>query len=1345
MQTHLEIMPYMSTRHTVFRSPVCGKSLKTEKGLRSHRIQNRRCSLADDEDPLFEAPNPSSNSLSGRVGAGREYFFELPNHLTSTPRHEVSYNVDNPLYDNGNDDVASILVNNPQVTTGDESPVGLLDNSPSRSFGNLSTTADVVGLSYEFDTTQGAIAGVQHHPTSFQQNNAEYAVSMMRQRITRQYGSDIGSVASSSGTATGDYRKAYMCPKRGRFMNEDESSEEEDGDVQGSSTRSTSTNGEDWDGDWLTDNMPQEFIPTVFDYRHAGNSNHTQLAVLGEDHDALVDNFEQAIQPSLAGLHHTVRRQIQLALQSETQRYGAHFVPNGDVVLLELQEMLDQVSAPHHMFEDILRWAIRSAPLTDNFSPRSFSAFRRKTFIKVLYRMTGSSPNDDQGITNAIIVMENNNHLAVALPYPSLQEGGGHEEPHFPNSSWHRGVSEAVALYDRTFLRSRATHPVVSFSFVRQLQELLDTEAYFKDTRLLQVNESCPWLPYHYDDSQPIDDLLSGNWYRATIISLGLDNLHSKEDWVSRGKPFCLPIMLYIDKTGTDAMCKYPLEPLLFTIGLFRRPMRVLNTSWRHLGFVPDLDNISKAQREDDLAGEQAKGRSCRNYHKVLDVLLSEINSIHTRQRNGAGEAGHVPIPLRLRIGAEKHLVQCYLPIACVLGDNKSNDFLCGKIGGHHLSHPRVCRSCDCSVMDSDQPIANNRANRCRFITEEEIVHTLSRVTVAKDVLREKGASATLAERDEEKLAMAELNEEHHRYYCRNSFHGLWFGFNPGGIHMATPTDLLHTVRLGAIQRVIDSMVDDLGRQGKAGLDNHINYLFCHTKCTGRKAFPRIHFPRGVTNLSNLQAKERVGVALAMLLFFITKEGGQIALRAYSRNMNREEAAEKLKYSKEMLETLLLFDAWAGNGPFWAFDNSDEMVEKYEKKISALIRNLVVNFPREEGNGWKLQKTHEMLHLPRYITMYGSPMNYDSGQGESALKQTAKKPARNAQKRSLEEFEEQVGRRIHEASLKRKARNLMTSLETCEVEAIRRVRHRCSTIDHPNDFVAFEGNGQSAAEAGGVTHTGSESYGIGGMSSRSFVVNNVKTVLQLRYFYLSIFQQAGKVQARIVQATKHTKTTILFPVVLQNAIARFVERVGFPVGLGEITINGFSEAARYRLSTRDPTSHVTERGWVKQMLIRTHFDYQGKGPWHDWVMTSWDDATTGGKSCEDDEPQSTLFPAKVLAIFYIAVPDEMLPVIQQSGAIEYVGKPLFLLHCCTKVGTMRNSTGSNSRSSKITEKYLLEYTRSAKPVFRVEPIDIVEKQCFCFQETPGLQETANTSQRTVRLLKDRRMEWGSMF
>ena len=51
----------------------------------------------------------------------------------------------------------------------------------------------------------------------------------------------------------------------------------------------------------------------------------------------------------------------------------------------------------------------------------------------------------------------------------------------------------------------------------------------------------------------------------------------------------------------------------------------------------------------------------------------------------------------------------------------------------------------------------------------------------------------------------------------------------------------------------------------------------------------------------------------------------------------------------------------------------------------------------EHYTGWKLQKFHDITHMPSDIYKYGSSSNYDTGQGERGLKAWGKYPAKTVQ------------------------------------------------------------------------------------------------------------------------------------------------------------------------------------------------------------------------------------------------------------------------------------------------------------------------------------------------------------
>ena len=77
------------------------------------------------------------------------------------------------------------------------------------------------------------------------------------------------------------------------------------------------------------------------------------------------------------------------------------------------------------------------------------------------------------------------------------------------------------------------------------------------------------------------------------------------------------------------------------------------------------------------------------------------------------------------------------------------------------------------------------------------------------------------------------------------------------------------------------------------------------------------------------------------------------------------------------------------------------------------MRYIKKGVPRSDGNGWKLSKFHEMLHLPDNMVSFGAIPNFMAESPEMFLKFTVKKAGKRAQKRKDgTTFEQQSARRL---------------------------------------------------------------------------------------------------------------------------------------------------------------------------------------------------------------------------------------------------------------------------------------------------------------------------------------------
>jgi len=168
-----------------------------------------------------------------------------------------------------------------------------------------------------------------------------------------------------------------------------------------------------------------------------------------------------------------------------------------------------------------------------------------------------------------------------------------------------------------------------------------------------------------------------------------------------------------------------------------------------------------------------------------------------------------------------------------------------------------------------------------------------------------------------------------------------------------------------------------------------------------------------ITNLTLLTAAEWVGIAFLLSMFMISSRG-----QLFWKNVNQrlqpsgetvstkrgvrqiyiipEKASVPLEEEVlsgiicnsmdilYVLEMNLAFYAWYKRGePFPVTDMAS--ISSVKRSICILLNSIKEFTPRNHGNGWKLQKFHELLHLPMDMYMFGSPQTYDNSLTEHGL------------------------------------------------------------------------------------------------------------------------------------------------------------------------------------------------------------------------------------------------------------------------------------------------------------------------------------------------------------------------
>ena len=208
-------------------------------------------------------------------------------------------------------------------------------------------------------------------------------------------------------------------------------------------------------------------------------------------------------------------------------------------------------------------------------------------------------------------------------------------------------------------LRARISSPLPIISQVRNLQvphfdilsqirDLLGSFV-FNDLNNLCVNMD---LDQRYNvfvgsEDDKFVEVCAQKWYKETYTEFVTDPQ----------RQFLLPLIFYIDETGTDVFQRYPLEPLMFTFGILRNSIREKSSSWRHAGFIP---KVAKAKTSLE---------SLQLYHDCMAMILSTLQPIQENPPLEWLQFGDEP-------PVQKELI---IQVCFMMGDQKSQDNLTGR------------------------------------------------------------------------------------------------------------------------------------------------------------------------------------------------------------------------------------------------------------------------------------------------------------------------------------------------------------------------------------------------------------------------------------------------------------------------------------------------------------------------------------------------------------------------------------------------------------------------------------------------------------------------------------------
>jgi hypothetical protein len=141
--------------------------------------------------------------------------------------------------------------------------------------------------------------------------------------------------------------------------------------------------------------------------------------------------------------------------------------------------------------------------------------------------------------------------------------------------------------------------------------------------------------------------------------------------------------------------------------------MRVLLHGKQHLGFLPSLDHIGKSAFEELAPASNESQKKLQLYHDFLVVLLQEVEYAATNK----------PV-MMINLGGVWQKRRLHIHVSVVMGNQKSQDYICGR----KSINSRNARRVHCSCMTSGLQPSNMVASCCLAIPD--VISQLNKIAM---------------------------------------------------------------------------------------------------------------------------------------------------------------------------------------------------------------------------------------------------------------------------------------------------------------------------------------------------------------------------------------------------------------------------------------------------------------------------------------------------------------------------------------------------------------------------------------------------------------------------------------
>jgi hypothetical protein len=581
---------------------------------------------------------------------------------------------------------------------------------------------------------------------------------------------------------------------------------------------------------------------------------------------------------------------------------------------------------------------------------------------------------------------------------------------------------------------------LITHDFKESVYSLLSDPELMKEENLLFPKNMCPFSIDDIDTGFTIDDIEIEAY---DDIDTGTDYINAYKMYCKvRDRDFLCPIIIFIDKTHTDAKGRLKLEQVTFTLGIFNRETRYHANAWRVLGSVPDQSYHTKAKTSLE---------SMKDYHHLLREIFKEVQVCQQDEDMG--------FYWNIMKNGEQKTVLLKMPILFAAGDSEGHDKLCGKYRGANIS--RICRYCNVESHEISSPT-------------EYYKFTLTTKKMVQDALH---SSIKLKEMSQHNLI--------------NAFYDLKFCNEELNIHGACPAEVTHCHQHGICPKAVEALLtlkkapERIRQNAKKWLENKVALI------NEKEVYEQVKKTKQQRNATSADTRKRKRIGkdeasskdksrekgpmdevdaieddsfvyerasdAEQSKYFVFSKQKRAVLDDYSKLVGRElqhqsdrdiprcyfgmgvsTNASKNCHEEQGVLLLLYFSLCSGLAWQWIIDmgfstyniwvdtiqqlmaleetlKSNDLtpcnVNAMERYIPFLMDKVKRAMNRQTGMGFNFLKAHLPLHYSSDIRRFGSAENYSGGPGETRHKSLAKSAAATTQKRASV-FDQQCATRL---------------------------------------------------------------------------------------------------------------------------------------------------------------------------------------------------------------------------------------------------------------------------------------------------------------------------------------------